>query len=155
MRFAADCLVVEPKNYHAWAHRQAVLLAAAGAATAAGSSAALPEEAAPAELRSADSTAERGGSSGDDGREGDGKCSSCWAAELDYVDSCIGADVRDNSAWAQRFFLLRNRCALACKLIAAASHLSTHHRCSTHCVHNGHRILDNRKYGLSGAGSFS
>lgn len=143
MRFAADCLVLEPKNYHAWAHRQAVLLAAAGAATGAGSSAAPPDEAAPAQPRSVDSTAAHGGSSGGDGHEGDGKCSDWWAAELDYVDSCIGADVRDNSAWAQRFFLLRHRYALACRPIAASSRLSVDPRCSnTASVDYGHHIHD-------------
>jgi len=36
LRFTGDCLAAEPKNYHVWAHRQAVLLAAN---TAAGASA--------------------------------------------------------------------------------------------------------------------
>ena len=31
LRFTAECLTVEPKNYHGWAHRQAVLAAAADA----------------------------------------------------------------------------------------------------------------------------
>ena len=155
MRFAADCLVLEPKNYHAWAHRQAVLLAAAGAATGAGSSAAPPDEAAPAQPRSVDSTAAHGCSSGDNGREGDGKCSDWWAAELEYVNSCIGADVRDNSAWAQRFFLLRNRYALACGPHTARLNLPVR-CCSRHCVDNEHHILDDRNTGwLLGADSSS
>ena len=107
LRFAADCLAAEPKNYHAWAHRQAVLLAAAGTATASGASAAAANGAAAAALQSQGSPAANSASSGSGC--GDGGRSNCWAVELEYVETCIGVDVRDNSAWAQRFFLLRNR----------------------------------------------
>ena len=134
LRFAADCLVLEPKNYHAWAHRQAVLLAAAaatGATTVAGLPAAPAHEAAPAEPPSADSTPGHSGNSGGNGCGGGG-CGDWWAAELDYVESCIGADVRDNSAWAQRFFLLRSRYAIAVE--AAALQMSVRRRCSTQRV---------------------
>lgn len=67
LQFTAACLRVEPKNYHVWAHRQAVLLAAAA-----------PE---------------------------------AWAAEAALIEQHLAPDVRNNSAWAQRAFLLRHWCA--------------------------------------------
>jgi Protein prenyltransferase alpha subunit repeat len=109
MRFAADCLALEPKNYHAWAHRQAVLLAAAGAAGG-------PQPAAAAANGAAAATRPPEGGMGghSESRGDDDGCSDWWAAELEFVDACIAADARDNSAWAQRFFLLSNRWAACC-----------------------------------------
>jgi len=31
-----------------------------------------------------------------------------WAGELDFVDSLLDADVRNNSAWNQRYFVISN-----------------------------------------------
>lgn len=103
MRFAADCLALEPKNYHAWAHRQAVLVAA-GTVTAS-----VPAAAAAAGAAAAGSAAGGAGTAALAAELHSGSGANHWAAELEYVDACIEQDLRDNSAWAQRSFLLRNR----------------------------------------------
>ncbi len=111
---------MEPKNYHVWAHRQAVLLAAAAAATIArpeistskhdggGSSCSGSGIAASA---AASASTEAAGSSGGGGG---GRCADAsnakgtWAAELELASVHIREDVRNNSAWAQRFFVLQH-----------------------------------------------
>lgn len=151
LRFTGDCLAAEPKNYHVWAHRQAVLLAANTAAGASaggnsggdggddcsasadaaaphdGSDAVQPAAAAAsaaldvagegtAPARPADG-GEPGPSSGSGGGAGAGSgtvaaaaAASVWAAELELCRLHIQEDVRNNSAWAQRFFVLKHWC---------------------------------------------
>ena len=65
MEFSAGCLAYDAKNYHAWAHRQAML-------TVFG-----------AELKS-----------------------NLWAEELVFTERLLRDDVRNNSAWTQRYFIL-------------------------------------------------
>ena len=57
--YAAHCLAEDAKNYHAWAHRQAIV-----------------------------------------------KRFGLWQQELEVVNSLLHEDVRNNSAWNQRFFIL-------------------------------------------------
>ncbi|KAL4517688.1 hypothetical protein Ndes2526A_g02072 [Nannochloris sp. 'desiccata'] len=64
MEFSAACLAFDQKNYHAWAHRQAIL-------TAFGS-----------------------------------HVVSLWAEELAVTEKFLRQDLRNNSAWTQRFFIL-------------------------------------------------
>lgn len=133
LRFTADCLTAEPKNYHAWAHGQAVLVAAdAAAAAAAGSGRAAPD---PAQRETRDAVSPSAAASGGDaadaanaqpapaadglgtgsgtdtGTRSGGSLRGMWEAELEFVALHIREDVRNNSAWAQRFFVLRHRCA--------------------------------------------
>lgn len=61
MEFAAACLSFDAKNYHSWAHRQAIISAFGG---------------------------------------------SLWAEELEYTAELLEADVRNNSAWNQRAFVM-------------------------------------------------
>ena len=62
LEFAASCLLLDAKNYHAWAHRQAVL-AALGSPR-------------------------------------------LWQAELAYCERLLRDDLRNNSAWSQRRFVV-------------------------------------------------
>jgi protein farnesyltransferase/geranylgeranyltransferase type-1 subunit alpha len=64
MQFSAACLAYDAKNYHAWAHRQAILTAFGGQMT------------------------------------------SLWSEELAVTEKFLREDLRNNSAWTQRFFIL-------------------------------------------------
>lgn len=79
--FSAACLQHDAKNYHAWAHRQAVLLALAGSS---GGACGAPSAAQQAQARA------------------------LWANELAFTERMLRQDVRNNSAWNQRIFVLRN-----------------------------------------------
>ena len=59
LAYAADCLAQDAKNYHAWAHRQAIV-----------------------------------------------KQFGLWQQELEVTTFLLQEDVRNNSAWNQRFFVL-------------------------------------------------
>lgn len=63
MEFSAACLSYDAKNYHAWAHRQAILTAF--------------------------------------------NTPPLWSQELLYVQELIDQDIRNNSAWNQRAFVLQ------------------------------------------------
>jgi hypothetical protein len=67
LAFAAEALAFEAKNYHAWAHRQALMVAFGGAGGAGGR---------------------------------------LWESELAFTERLLREDVRNNSAWNQRFFVL-------------------------------------------------
>lgn len=84
LEFAAACLTHDAKNYHAWAHRQAVLLAASAEAGVGGG--------------------EQGAAAGAGGRqEGQAAAAAAasvaqlWAAELAYTERLLHDDVRNNS----------------------------------------------------------
>ena len=59
IKFASECLDEDQKNYHTWAHRQALV-----------------------------------------------KEFNLWESELEYTTSMLTKDVRNNSAWNQRLFVL-------------------------------------------------
>jgi protein farnesyltransferase/geranylgeranyltransferase type-1 subunit alpha len=65
MEFSAACLAYDAKNYHAWAHRQAILAAFGSESTG------------------------------------------LWAEELAATERFLRDDLRNNSAWTQRFFILQ------------------------------------------------
>lgn len=72
MAFSAACLQHDAKNYHAWAHRQAVLLALAGSDSSGG-----PAGAPPAAQQA--------------------QAQALWAAELAFTERLLRDDVRNNS----------------------------------------------------------
>ena len=74
LAFAAEALAFDAKNYHAWAHRQALLAAFGG---------------------SSSSTS-----------QGPAACSSLWENELAFTERLLREDLRNNSAWNQRLFVL-------------------------------------------------
>ncbi|PRW32925.1 farnesyltransferase geranylgeranyltransferase type-1 subunit alpha [Chlorella sorokiniana] len=85
LEFAAACLQRDAKNYHVWAHRQAVLLAA---------------------------TEQLSGCSGSGGEQAAAAAAAAqaavlWSAELAFTERLLRDDVRNNSAWSQRLFVLR------------------------------------------------
>ena len=65
MEFSAACLVYDAKNYHAWAHRQAMIKAF--------------------------------------GAPGEGPW--LWGEELTFTERLLRDDIRNNSAWTQRYFV--------------------------------------------------
>ena len=76
LQFIQDSLEVDTKNYHTWSYRQWVLAFFGGTTVAT--------------------------DEGDDAEsEGD-----LWAGELGFVDSMLVQDVRNNSAWHHRFFVV-------------------------------------------------
>ncbi|KAL4422871.1 hypothetical protein ABPG75_009068 [Micractinium tetrahymenae] len=89
MAFSAACLQHDAKNYHAWAHRQAVLLALAGGGTTAGYGGSSTGDAASSAAQQVQAQA-------------------LWAAELAFTERLLREDLRNNSAWNQRIFVLRN-----------------------------------------------
>ena len=68
LQFCAACLTYDAKNYHAWAHRQAIIKVFAG------------------------------------GKPG------LWEQELAYTERLLREDIRNNSAWNQRYVVLQNIC---------------------------------------------
>lgn len=79
LAFIKRGLEVDAKNYHTWSYRQWLLAACYGPGAAADAS-------------NADSVLD----------EADG----VWAGELDFVDAMLAQDVRNNSAWHHRFFVV-------------------------------------------------
>lgn len=77
MAFSAACLQHDAKNYHAWAHRQAVLLALAGSEDGSGPGGG------PAAAQRAQAQA-------------------LWSAELAFTERLLREDVRNNSGGAGR-----------------------------------------------------
>ncbi len=76
LAYAEEALAFDAKNYHAWAHRQALLAAFGG-----------------------------GGAAGSAGGAGAGT-RRLWERELAFTERLLRDDVRNNSAWNQRFFVL-------------------------------------------------
>lgn len=80
LEFINDSLKSDAKNYHTWSYRQWILAFFGGAGGGAGVAA----------------------DTGDDAdTDGD-----LWDGELDFVDSMLAQDVRNNSAWHHRFFIV-------------------------------------------------
>jgi hypothetical protein len=86
----------DAKNYHAWAHRQAALAACAGQMVAAAAAARRLPLAAAAAAQAAAAEEE----------EEDEVDALVWDPELRYCEERLREDVRNNSAWAQRMFVL-------------------------------------------------
>ncbi|GAB4820132.1 hypothetical protein N2152v2_007178 [Parachlorella kessleri] len=80
LAFAAEALAFDAKNYHAWAHRQALLAAFGSSSSSANSSSSTSH--------------------------GPATSSSLWESELAFTDRLLREDLRNNSAWNQRFFVL-------------------------------------------------
>lgn len=76
LEFSAGCLELDAKNYHAWAHRQAVI------------------------------TQRVAGGDGDHVKPPQQVVVEVLEKELKYTDTLLEMDVRNNSAWSQRAFLL-------------------------------------------------
>ncbi|KAK0546204.1 CAAX geranylgeranyltransferase alpha subunit, partial [Tilletia horrida] len=103
--FTARILDIDSKNYHTWVYRQWVLCrfgglpassALKGTATAA--DVALPSSSVPSSHSS---------SSGTKGNTRSGRTfPELWSGELAYTDQLLEEDVRNNSAWNHRFFVL-------------------------------------------------
>ncbi|KJA18001.1 hypothetical protein HYPSUDRAFT_145674 [Hypholoma sublateritium FD-334 SS-4] len=79
LAFIQRGLAVDAKNYHTWSYRQWLLAACYGRGAAADP--AMPD----AVLDEA---------------------AGVWAGELDFVDAALAQDVRNNSAWHHRFFVV-------------------------------------------------
>ncbi|KAF8961814.1 hypothetical protein BDZ97DRAFT_1176015 [Flammula alnicola] len=79
LAFIKRSLEVDAKNYHTWSYRQWLL------ASCYGPGAAMNED-------NDDSIVE--------------EADAIWAAELDFVDAMLTHDVRNNSAWHHRFFVV-------------------------------------------------
>ena len=79
LAFIQRGLAADAKNYHTWSYRQWLLAACygPGAATDPATTDAVLDEA-----------------------------PTVWAAELDFVDAALAQDVRNNSAWYHRFFVV-------------------------------------------------
>ena len=74
-------LEVDSKNYHTWSYRQWLLSSFYGAD-------------------------ENGREQGDDDAGEAIEAAGVWDAELDFVDTMLAQDVRNNSAWHHRFFVV-------------------------------------------------
>ncbi|KAF8186392.1 hypothetical protein BJ912DRAFT_1022793 [Pholiota molesta] len=79
LAFIKRSLEVDAKNYHTWSYRQWLLASCYGPGAG-------------ADDENADSVV-------DDAEQ-------VWAAELDFVDAMLSQDVRNNSAWHHRFFVV-------------------------------------------------
>jgi len=80
LEFIKDSLESDSKNYHTWSYRQWILAFFGGAGGGAGVAA----------------------DTGDD-TDTDGDL---WDGELDFVDSVLARDFRNNSAWHHRYFVV-------------------------------------------------
>lgn len=79
LEFAAACLQRDAKNYHVWAHRQAVLLAATE------------------QLSNSSGGSGAGSSGGQSGAAAAAQAAALWSAELAFTDRMLREDVRNNS----------------------------------------------------------
>lgn len=71
-------IAVDEKNYHTWSYRQWILGSFGGL----------------------------GGGGTDESGEGQAVDEDLWVGELDFVDTMLAQDVRNNSAWHHRFFVV-------------------------------------------------
>ncbi|KAK0531600.1 CAAX geranylgeranyltransferase alpha subunit [Tilletia horrida] len=96
LSFTATVLANDAKNYHTWVYRQWVLCYFGG----------LPSTSSLAGSSTAAAPPPSGADKGKGKGQGQGEYAQLWDGELEYTDALLEEDVRNNSAWNHRFFVL-------------------------------------------------
>ncbi|KAE8210443.1 hypothetical protein CF327_g5681 [Tilletia walkeri] len=100
--FTASVLDIDAKNYHTWVYRQWVLCYFGGLPSTSALRNSSTASAPPALTPSSASA----GQKDDIAEAAEGAFPQLWDGELEYTDGLLDTDLRNNSAWNHRFFVL-------------------------------------------------